>query len=168
MLEKWKDIPGYECLYQVSNMGNVKSLKFSKERILKPRINKGYLYVGLYINNTYKIFAIHQLVAITFLGHIPNGMETVINHIDNNQLNNCLDNIELVSNRYNSSCHKIDVGVHWAKDKNRWRSKITINNKGIHLGYYKDKEYALDMYQKALANQHLYDGDTKAFRQLIS
>jgi len=168
-MEIWKAIPGYEGSYQVSNWGNVKSLKFAKERILKPGVyTDGYLKVSLSKDGKQRTYKVHQLVAMVFLGHIRNGHETVVNHIDNNQLNNHLNNLELVSNRYNSSCHKTDVGVCWRKDINKWHTQIRINGKKIHLGYFTNKEDALDMYQKALDNIHLYDGDNNAFRTLIS
>jgi len=164
MKEIWKDIPGYDGHYQVSNYGIVKSIKFGNERILKPFMIKGYKYIECYYNKIQKNFGIHQLVAMAFLGHQPDGMNTVVNHMDNNPLNNHVDNLELVSQRHNSSCHKKDVGVTWDKHVNKWKSSIYINGKNIHLGYFINKEDALDMYQKALDNIHLYDGDAKAFR----
>lgn len=167
--EIWKDIPGYEGLYQVSNWGQVKSIKFGNERILKACLDKSqYLGIVLSINGKRTFYKVHQLVAITFLGHIRNGMETVVNHIDNNPLNNHLDNLELVTSRYNNSCHKTDVGVGWYKALNKWWSTIYLNDKNIHLGYFTDKQEALDMYQKALANTHLYNGDNKAFRLALA
>lgn len=170
MEEIWKDIPDYEGLYQVSNLGQVKSLNYNhtgKERILKTGLDKdGYVRLNLFNIKT-KTERVHQLVAIAFLGHIPNGYETVVNHIDNNPLNNNIDNLELVSTRYNSSCHKTDVGVHWDKSRNKWKTQIQINGKVICLGRFTNKQDGLDMYQKALANIHLYNGDTKAFRLFL-
>ncbi len=171
MEEIWKDIPGYEGLYQVSNWGQVKSFKFGKERILKPilvgELRRQYFAVGLCKDGKNKRYKIHQLVAITFLGHTPNGLETVINHIDNNPLNNNIDNLELVTIRYNSSCHRSDVGVTWYKALNKWFSSIRIGKK-IHLGFFDDKQDGIDMYQKALNNMHLYNGDAKAFRLALA
>ena len=167
-IEIYKDIPGYEGLYQVSNMGNVKSFKWGKERILKKgKDTHGYLNVRLYKESTLKTFMVHKLVSIVFLNHTPNGHETVVNHIDNNPLNNRVDNLELVSNRYNTSCHKTDVGVSWYRRYNKWLSKIWIN-KQINLGYFNTKEEAQEMYQKAVANIHLYDGNNKNFRTMLS
>ena len=61
--EIWKDIKGYEGLYQVSNFGRVKSLKFGKEKILKPlKFTKGYLGVRLYKDLAVKTITIHRLV----------------------------------------------------------------------------------------------------------
>ena len=67
MEEIWKDIKGYEGLYQVSNLGRLKSLNYKnseKERILKYGINtQGYLIVCLCVNKQRKIFAVHRLVS---------------------------------------------------------------------------------------------------------
>jgi hypothetical protein len=172
MIEQWKDIPGYEGLYQVSNMGNVKSLNYNRsgrEKLLNLNPNnQGYLNVGLSKNGKQRSIKIHRLVAIAFLDHQADGtMNVVVNHIDNNKSNNRVDNLELVSQRHNSSCHKKDVGITWDKARNKWLSSIHIN-KRVGLGRYTDKQEALDIYQKALANMHLYDGDAKAFKTLIN
>ena len=171
-MEIWKDIPGYEGSYQVSNCGQVKSVNYKlsgKERILKPGKNGGgYLMLALRKNSKRKAFQVHQIVAMSFLGHVPDGMNIVVNHIDNNKLNNHVNNLELVSQRYNSSCHKTDVGVCWVKERNKWLSLIYIKGKYIYLGRFNDKEDALHMYQKALANIHLYDGDAKTFTNTLN
>ncbi len=168
MKEIWKDIPGYEGLYQVSNWGQVKSLKCGKERILKQSKNSvGYLCVCLFNKRAIKCYT-HQLVATAFLGHKPDGLNTVVNHIDNNALNNRVDNLELVSQRYNTSCHKTDPGVCWHNNRNKWLSQIIIKRKTIYLGLYTNKQDALDIYQKAVANIHLYNGDNKEFINLIN
>ena len=179
MEEIWKDIVGYEGLYQVSNFGNVKSLNYNrsgKERTLKPSLRGGcYLAIDLSKNGKPKTQRIHQLVAIAFLGHQPNGYKTVINHIDNNPLNNHIYNLEILTKegnisaiRKNLSYHKTDVGVHWDKTSDKWKVEIFINGKNIHLGRFINKQEALDTYQKALANIRLYNGDNKAFRLALT
>ena len=166
--EIWKDIPSYEGLYQVSNWGQVKSLKFGKERLLKLSLNTyGYYKTIL---NTNKTYTVHQLVAITFLNHKPNGFKTVINHIDNNKLNNNVENLELVSMRYNSTEYRTDVGACYDNSGvkiKRWKAYIMINKKQFSLGYFLTKEEALEMYEKALNNKHLYNGDNNEFRNKL-
>ena len=104
MIEQWVDIVGYEKLYQISNFGNVKSLKYGKIKLLKGAINNyGYRQVNLTKNKMVKSFKIHQLVAIHFLGHKPNGYESVINHIDFNRLNNTITNLEIITPRENTN-----------------------------------------------------------------
>ena len=95
MEEQWKDIIGYEGLYQISNLGRVKSLKYGKERILKPYENQdGYLEVNLYNDDKKRNhIKIHRLVANAF---IPNKdiSKTEINHKDENKGNNIWTNLE--------------------------------------------------------------------------
>ena len=103
--EIFKDIKGYEGLYQVSNLGNVKSLgndKAKKERILKTGKNIwGYLYVILRKNKKGKITYIHRLVANTFIPNVDNLPQ--VNHKDENKENNCADNLEWCNAKYNNT-----------------------------------------------------------------
>lgn len=93
MTEIWKDIDGYKGLYQVSNKGRVKRLKYGKEHILSPLINSfGYLKVGLCKNGIVKQLKIHRLVANAFIPNPHNLPE--INHRDENKKNNCVENLE--------------------------------------------------------------------------
>lgn len=108
MKEIWKDIKDYEGLYQISNFGRVKSIRFGKERILKPGTNgKGYLYVGLWKNGKVKNFRIHRLVAEAFL-EIPEELKHLkgthylqVNHKDENKQNNNVENLEWCTHSYN-------------------------------------------------------------------
>ena len=93
-MEIWKKVKGYEGIYEVSNLGRVKSLSrivlkkgkypfLTKEKILKQSNNyRGYKHVGLYLNKKMKTLTVHQLVVIAFLNHKPNGQELVVNHIN--------------------------------------------------------------------------------------
>lgn len=102
-MEIWKDIEGYEGLYQISNWGRVRSLKYkggSKERILKPCISgRGYLYVSLCKNHKRKNHYIHRLVGKAFLDNPDNLNE--INHKDEDKKNNHANNIEWCDRKYN-------------------------------------------------------------------
>lgn len=97
--EVWKDIVDYEGLYQVSNLGRVKSL-FRYKRILKPQKDiHGYLKVGLYKNGKCKLFNIHKLVANAFIENHKN--YKYVNHKDENKTNNRVENLEFCSFYYN-------------------------------------------------------------------
>lgn len=102
-MEQWKDIKGFEGLYQVSNEGRVKSLgndKSRKEKILKGRNNgKGYLVVCLWKDGKRVWKLIHRLVAETFLPN-PNNYKEV-NHKDECKTNNSVDNLEWCDRSYN-------------------------------------------------------------------
>lgn len=100
MKEIFKDIQGYEGLYQISTHGNVKSLKYGKERILKPaKDKKGYLYVGLSKQGKLKLYKVHRLVGIVFLPN-PNNLPE-INHRDEDKVNNDCSNLEWCDVKYN-------------------------------------------------------------------
>lgn len=156
-IEIWKDIPNYEGMYQVSSFGNVKSLKYGKERFLSTYKNgKGYLQVGLWKNNKLENGRIHILVAMVFKGHIPDGTQNiVVDHDDNDKLNNHKDNIQLLTQRKNLSKDKKNkvskfTGVSWHKRNNKWIAKIHFKGRDIHLGFYIIEVEASQAYQKAL------------------
>lgn len=100
---KWRDIKGYEGLYQVSNLGEVRSLNYGrtgKTRILKPRDNGiGYKTVTLSKNGKIKNFFIHRLVAEAFIPN-PNNLPQV-NHKDEDKANNIWTNLEWCNHEYN-------------------------------------------------------------------
>lgn len=104
-MEEWRDIEGYEGLYQVSNEGRVKSLNFHRqkiERIIKPSTNKkGYKRVLLQNNGKKKNYLVHRLVAKTFISN-PNDYP-IINHKDENPSNNFVDNLEWCNSQYNNT-----------------------------------------------------------------
>ena len=91
-------------------------------------------------------------------------MKYVIDHIDNNKLNNHADNLQIISQRENTSVHKTDCGIYWNKANKKWQAQIWIGDKRVFLGRFIDKQDGLDKYQKALENYHLFSGDTKLFR----
>lgn len=108
-MEVWRDIPDYEGIYQVSDLGNVKSLARSityhngttintKEKILKPRLggrsNGKYYSVVLHKNNKEKQMKIHRLVAMLFCENSNPELFDTVHHKDNNRLNNVSENLE--------------------------------------------------------------------------
>ena len=113
--ENWKNvlIEGFEGIYQVSDMGRVKSLKrvvshsFSgtmtiPERILKPNtVAFGYQQVTLNNFGKRKSVYVHVLVAATFIGEKENGFE--VNHIDEDKTNNKLSNLEYLTSKENNN-----------------------------------------------------------------
>ena len=97
--EIWKDIKGYEGLYQVSNLGNIKSIRTNKNLLFEENY-KGYLRVSLCKNGKHKHYKVHRLVGIAF---IPNEYNLPqINHKDENKHNNAIDNLEWCDNWYNN------------------------------------------------------------------
>lgn len=113
LIEEWRDVVGFEGLYQVSNLGRVKGLdrlvdtninnvdkRISKGKLLKPQFNnKGYKRVNLCKNGTFKSVFVHRLVAEAFIPN-PNNYP-VVNHKDENKQNNCVENLEWCTQKYN-------------------------------------------------------------------
>lgn len=134
--EIWKDIKGYEG-YQVSNLGNVRSLNYrhtNKVKTLNPHTNnKGYLLINLYQMGKMKTFQIHRLVAQTFIPNQDN--LPLVNHKDENKQNNCVENLEWCTHKYN-----VNYGNSIEKMKlkkigsNNYKSKIVFQ-------YTKDGEF---------------------------
>lgn len=126
--EIWKPVLGFEGRYEVSNLGNVKSL--TRNKLLKPRSNHRYLFVDLGKDRERKY--IHRLVWETFVGPIPKGLQ--INHLDENKLNNSLTNLSLVTPRENMNwgswpekfakpIHQYDKNGNFIKE---WTSSMSI------------------------------------------
>ena len=158
-MEEFRDIVGYEGLYQVSNLGNVKSLgndKTRKEKILKPSISTcEYLIVRLSKNGKPKTNTIHQLIAMAFLNHTPCGHDLVVDHINDIKTDNRLENLQIITQRNNvfktqgkySSKYK---GVSWHKASEKWISHINVNGIAYHVGYFKKEYDAHVAYQNKL------------------
>ena len=151
-MEEFRDIIGYEGLYMVSNLGNVKSLSkkvcnhrgcyITKDIILKTAYNKKmYLQVKLYKNGESKTRSVHQLVAESFLNHVRCGMVLVVDHVNSIRDDNRVENLRVVTNRENSyraqgnytSKYK---GVSWFVRDSKWKAMIYFNGKRKHLGYF--------------------------------
>lgn len=122
--EIWKDIPGYKDLYQVSNLGKIKSLLFKREKILKTRVHpNGYELINLK-GKTYKV---HYLVAKTFISNPNNYKE--INHKDENKQNNCVHNLEWCDRKYNCNYGSLPSNV--AKRFSKKIAMLDDNNNAI-------------------------------------
>lgn len=109
MQETWKDIKNFEGMYQVSNLGRVRSVdrfdnmgRLRKGNIKVARDNgHGYLAVQMYKDNQQKIRYVHRLVAQTFLDNPDNKPE--VHHIDSDRGNNVIDNLQWVTSKENNS-----------------------------------------------------------------
>ena len=173
MEEIWKDIPDYEGLYQVSNLGRVKSLPKQwisgngairiqlNEIIMSQSISKtGYYRITLTKYGKQKSYRIHQLVAIAFFGHKLCGLKLVVDHINDNKTDNRLQNLQIVTQRFNScktqgkysSKYK---GVYWDKNSNKWKAQIEINGIRKYIGSFDCEIKAHQSYQNALKQYNL-------------
>jgi hypothetical protein len=154
--EIWKDIPNYEGRYLVSNLGNIKSIRYGEERLLSLRLSKcGYYRVNLYKDKIITTKRVHQLVAEAFLGHTPCGHDIVINHINFDRLDNRVLNLELITARENTNKKHLKstskyTGVSWHENTGGWQSTIYFNGKQKHLGYFKCELAAAKAYHDKL------------------
>lgn len=121
-VEVWRDIPGYEGLYQVSTQGNVKSLR-RNGNFLKPRKDhKGYMNVALTWKCKSKHFKVHRLVALAFIPNPEN--KRTVNHIDGNKENNNLENLEWATHSENI-IHANKIGLRKVSELQRKAASIT-------------------------------------------
>lgn len=118
--EIWKDVAGYEGLYAVSNLGNIKRLEHSdtrcrqgfrvfRERPVKPSMWHGYLRVQLWKNNKRHYKRVHRIVAEAFIPNLDERRNQV-NHIDGDKTNNNADNLEWCTCKENVA-HAIKTGL---------------------------------------------------------
>jgi hypothetical protein len=167
-MEIWKDIKDYKGYYQVSNLGNVRSLdrvintkqglKKIQGRILKPSNSNGYRVVPLHakeLGYSQKVFLVHHLVASEFLNHTP-CREIVIDHINYDKSDNRLENLQLITQRKNLARSRSTrfksgfTGVSWNSKTSKWKSEFYSNGKRRFLGYFSCELKAAYEYNKAL------------------
>lgn len=137
--EIWKDVPGFERIYQVSNLGNVKSLKRTfwretikrrahwitlNEKLLNPQKDGvGYLHVRLAKNKRYTLWKVHQLVASTFLNYNRKDKETEVHHLNSVRTDNRLENLEVIGSLEHHRVHsKLYQEIKHIKPR-KWRRR---------------------------------------------
>ena len=107
MTEIWKPVVGWENLYEVSNLGNIRTLHYKKPYLMHPTVDqKGYMRISFVAPNTkkYKRYGVHRVVAEAF---IPNPEKLPqINHKDEDKTNNHIDNLEWCTGKYNCNYGK--------------------------------------------------------------
>lgn len=169
--EIWKSVVGYEGLYEVSNLGRVKSLprvvyengyvhRTTKEKILKsPSGSAGYPNIGLCSEGLNRTTPVHLLVAVAFLGHTPDGHKLVVDHINGIKADNRVENIRIVTNRFNLSVGKRKSdnrvtskypGVCWHKCSKKWAAVLRLDGIPRNLGVFTNEIDAAHAYQDEL------------------
>ena len=163
MKENWVKVKGYEDLYLVSDLGNVKSLdristykyKGNNNDIRSRKWNghdikqtmsstQKYFMVCLIKNGNRKLVCVHKLVAIAFLNHKTKGYDgLIIDHINNNKEDNRALNLQEVTARYNVSKDRLlkiktskYTGVYYKKKNKKWCASIYLNGVKKHLGLF--------------------------------
>lgn len=169
MQEIWKPVVGYEGIYEITNTGKVYSLpkkwigakgcirSHNGKYLSVQKSTAGYFRVLLSKDGISKTREIHQLVAEAFLNHTPCGYKLVVDHIDNDKTNNKVCNLQLITQRENSSKNASKsineksskyVGVCFDKSRNKYQSRIKINNKTIFIGRFETEYEAHLAYQQ--------------------
>jgi len=158
LIEEWKDIKEFGNKYKVSNLGRVKSLRFKstiRELILKAQLdNKGYYYIMLRDGKISKVFHIHRLVALYFIGTPEKGY--VVDHINNISNDNRLSNLQIITTRENRSKDSFNktglTGVTFKPKQNKYNAVIRIGKKAYSLKMYNTAQDESMAYQRALYN----------------
>lgn len=154
-IEQWKDIIGYEGLYQVSNLGRVKRLagkRVKQERFIVTSNNGlNYLFYNLWKNNKVKKAYVHRLIAEAFIDNPEN--KRCVDHKDFNPLNNSIDNLQWATQSENvhkqrreKSKKSLCPGVYWCKQTKNWLVKIVKNEKTYFAGRFNLEKEAFEAY----------------------
>lgn len=154
MKEKWLKIKGYKGIYEISNMGNVRSIarRSTKGGILKPGLTgskrKQYRGVVLCKGGIQKSKAVHRLVGTHF---VPNPKKlTHLNHKNHNSLDNRAVNLKWTSNRSNVVHGKKSLHPGSIKQKYGYIAQIHVKGKTRYLGWFRTAKAASTAYKKAL------------------
>lgn len=128
--ERWKDIFGYEGVYQVSDLGRVRSKKYGDWRVIDgSKDSRGYLQVGLYKGKKAKLLSVHRLVAQAFIDNTDE-TKTIINHRNEDKTDNRASNLEWCDYQYNSTYNDINLRRNNGKRrkiKPLYNPELTIN-----------------------------------------
>jgi hypothetical protein len=129
----WKDIPGFEGKYQVSDDGQVRSIVKGKNGrkpgLISGKIGtRGYRVVSLRLNNNPSYHLVHRLVMAAFVGKCPDGLQ--VNHIDGNKLNNHISNLEYVTPITNlmHALNVLNKAESQPRGEKHWKAKLTTES----------------------------------------
>lgn len=147
-MENWKSIEGFED-YEISNLGNVKSLKRGKETFLNPYTNQyGYKMVSLRYNNKSFQKLVHRLVYENFKEKLQS--DKVIDHKNNDSTDNRLENLQQITQRENVSKDRTNKNVGVTFQDGSFVTRFTFKGKNLYLGTFDTIKEAKSEYVRAL------------------
>jgi len=169
----WIDIPKYKGLYKINSLGEIKScdkitngIKSIGRPIILSKNKVGYMFVKLSKNNKKQMFQIQKLMALTFVGYIPDGK--VVDHIDSNKTNNDINNLQFLTIRENSIKEKLAENGHidicYRKDNNKWRVRLQISTGRLSVGNFEKINDALEAYDKACKDHNIINHNKISIR----
>lgn len=151
--EVWKEVDGFDGVYEISNYGRVKSSNYGG-LIRKPRVQQnGYETVRLWRDGKARFYLIHRLVFSHFVGELDKNL--VIDHIDGNKVNNHVTNLQQITSRENTNkavSNKLLKGVKQINKGSGYTSALNIGHKRYYLGHFKTVEEANAAYNDARLN----------------
>lgn len=147
--EIWKYVPWYELLYQVSNLGNIRSMNYNRKWIIKSmkpyKWTTWYLYIDIFKNKEIKRISLSRIIAFTFLWLNIDNKEVCVCHKDDNPLNNKIDNLFLWTHQDNM------------KDRdNKWRCRAWIYQQRIISQFTKNWEFIRNWESQKLIQNELW------------
>jgi hypothetical protein len=149
-MEIWKQVKGFEGLYEVSSIGNIKSIR--RGIVLSLRVDKGGYKACTLCNELKKTFKVHRIVYNAFVGDLDNLL--VIDHIDGNKINNEYTNLRQIPTRENTTLGKSRKsnyrGVRLFKQNNKWGAEIQIEGIKYFLGLFDNPLSASISYEGTL------------------
>jgi hypothetical protein len=167
MIEEWKNIPEWEGIYMVSNLGEVRSLdgmtikrngvSFTRKgRILKSTPNgEGYHTVKLCRVGIQRSYKVHRMVAMCFISNFSEDLQ--VDHINGDRNNNRRSNLRMLSHQENSQAHRKSHKGSTSKYRgvyslgNKWGAAIKHNGKQVHIGRFSSEiEAAIEYNKKAV------------------
>jgi len=169
--DEWKIIPDTNNLFKINKSGRIIKLPhiikykdgrdkhIREEKEFEAKIDdRGYLSVNNSILRKIGGGRIHHLLAHTFIGKVPN--KKVVDHIDDDKLNNSLDNLQIITIAENVrksmiKKHKKIKGCYYRKNRKKWSAQIVIEGKIIRLGCFEQQEDATKAYEEALKKYNL-------------
>lgn len=158
--EIWIELKVGKGAYSVSSMGRMYRIFNNRCSIINGSKNKeGYLTVKILIGGKYKTFNLHSLIADTFLLDKQNGNQFVVDHIDENKINNAVSNLRIITQRKNVSKSRNPktsyTGVYNSSTKGKYLASILINKKKTHLGTFNTSKEAHTAYINAVNTSNL-------------